>query len=128
MKALADCIQPDTVIFTNIGDAHSEGFASMEEKAKEKALLASGPSTRNIICNADSPLLLEALAPYRPEKSVITWSINGSDADISVSCDSPRDKGLSDVTYTYKGASHSIKAPVVNRTDLENTASALHDS
>lgn len=125
MKALADCIQPDTVIFTNIGDAHSEGFASMEEKAEEKALLASSAATRNIICNADSPLLHEALAPYISGKRVIRWSVNGSDADITVSCDSPHDKGLSDVTYTYKGTTFSIKAPVANRADLENTASAL---
>ncbi len=41
MNALAGCINPSTVIFTNVGEAHAEGFASVEEKAKEKALLAA---------------------------------------------------------------------------------------
>jgi len=125
MEALAECIQPDTVIFTNIGDAHSEGFASMKEKAEEKALLASGSSTRNIIFNADSALLREALAPYLSGKNVFTWSVNGYKADVNVTCDTTADKGLTDICYIYKGVKHSIKAPVANKADLENTASSL---
>ncbi|MCF1716592.1 bifunctional UDP-N-acetylmuramoyl-tripeptide:D-alanyl-D-alanine ligase/alanine racemase [Flavihumibacter sp. RY-1] len=36
MQALADIIQPGIGVFTNLGLAHSEGFASMQEKLEEK--------------------------------------------------------------------------------------------
>ena len=125
MEVLAKCIQPDTVIFTNIGEAHSEGFASLNEKAAEKAVLASAESVRNIIYNADSELLREALAPYSAGKVVMTWSLTNPEAELFVTCQSPGEKGLSKVEYTYKGARHEILAPVANEADLENTASAL---
>ncbi|TNF45581.1 MAG: bifunctional UDP-N-acetylmuramoyl-tripeptide:D-alanyl-D-alanine ligase/alanine racemase, partial [Bacteroidetes bacterium] len=39
MKNLAEIIRPTLGIFTNIGDAHQEGFVSAEQKAEEKLLL-----------------------------------------------------------------------------------------
>ncbi|MFR9602899.1 MAG: alanine racemase [Rikenellaceae bacterium] len=42
MAKLERMIQPDTVIFSSIGDAHSEGFGSMEQKIAEKMLLCRG--------------------------------------------------------------------------------------
>lgn len=45
MKALAEIVQPGIGIFTNLGMAHSEGFASMEEKLDEKWKLFAGSTT-----------------------------------------------------------------------------------
>ncbi|NDF97704.1 MAG: bifunctional UDP-N-acetylmuramoyl-tripeptide:D-alanyl-D-alanine ligase/alanine racemase [Chitinophagia bacterium] len=42
MKKLAEMIKPTIGIFTNIGDAHSEGFASQAQKEKEKRKLFVG--------------------------------------------------------------------------------------
>lgn len=39
MKALAEMIKCNIGIFTNIGDAHSEGFSSISEKVREKMQL-----------------------------------------------------------------------------------------
>jgi alanine racemase len=39
MEKLATIIKPTIGIFTNIGEAHSEGFASLDEKLREKLLL-----------------------------------------------------------------------------------------
>ena len=39
MQKLAEVIQPDWGIFTNIGSAHAENFSSVEERIKEKMLL-----------------------------------------------------------------------------------------
>ncbi|MBV9988202.1 MAG: alanine racemase, partial [Chitinophagaceae bacterium] len=41
METLAEIIQPTIGVFTNLADAHSEGFADMREKALEKAKLFS---------------------------------------------------------------------------------------
>ncbi|MBP3550473.1 MAG: alanine racemase [Alistipes sp.] len=40
MERLYKMIAPDMVIFTSIGDAHEQGFSSLEEKIDEKVLLA----------------------------------------------------------------------------------------
>ena len=40
MERLRNMIEPDMVIFTSIGDAHSQGFTSLDEKISEKLLLA----------------------------------------------------------------------------------------
>ena len=44
MAHLYDMIRPDCVIFSSIGDAHEQGFSSLEEKIDEKVLLASTAS------------------------------------------------------------------------------------
>ena len=73
MSALADCIRPDTVIITNIGDAHAEGFSSMEEKAREKVLLAAHPSVKRVIYCADSPLLAKTVEEMCAGKELMGW-------------------------------------------------------
>lgn len=45
MERLEKMIQPDMVIFTSIGDAHQQGFTSMEEKISEKLILAKEATT-----------------------------------------------------------------------------------
>lgn len=125
MAMLAECISPDTVIFTNIGEAHAEGFPSLYAKAAEKALLAAGECTRNIIYNADSEYLQEALAPYLDGRNVIAWSTKNPDADLYVACRAFSDKEPAAVSYTYEGTTHTMHAPVANDADLENAAAAL---
>ena len=45
MERLERIIRPDVVLFTSLGDAHQEHFASMEEKAAEKLILARSART-----------------------------------------------------------------------------------
>ena len=59
MTRLQKMIEPDTVIFTSIGDAHQQGFSSSEEKIAEKLLLAQG--AQNIIYHSAYAPLAEAI-------------------------------------------------------------------
>lgn len=58
MDRLEKMIRPTIGVFTNIGDAHSEGFASREEKEKEKRLLFRGatlvPSLQVVSVNREA--------------------------------------------------------------------------
>ncbi len=125
MDSLANCISPDTVILTNIGDPHSEGFSSMKEKAEEKALLAAPDSVSRIIYDLDSELLRQALIPYIEGRHAITWSLSNPNASVVVSCDAFNEKALTSLTYTSDGKSHTIKAPIANEADLRNAAGAI---
>ena len=80
MQNLSDIIHPSMGIFTNIGEAHSEGFDSAEEKIQEKSRLFD--SCKQIICCQDHKNILEYLLKKYPKK-VVTWSMNDS-ADIVI--------------------------------------------
>lgn len=123
MRALAECIRPDTVIITNIGDAHSEGFASDAGKAAEKAILASTPQTRTVIFRSDYPLVRDAVKTSAPEADTLTWSTADPEADIYIRTDNCAD-GLI-LIYSYKGETDSFTAPLDNEADIENAANAL---
>lgn len=125
MQRLAKCMQPDIVIITNIGSAHAGGFASEEQKAYEKSLLASGSHTSTVIFNADSPVLKKAVEEAAPGKRYFTWSLKGNkDADLLIQA-LPAEEGMQELHYEYAGKSSSLKAPLSTDADIENAANAL---
>lgn len=124
MQTLADCICPDTVIITNIGEAHSDGFDSDARKAEEKALLASCPSTGNVIFNADNKLIGDAVAKSAPAAKIFTWSTSGN-PDANVTATVTKDSDMMRVSYTYNGVSSSFQTPLENDADVENAMNAL---
>lgn len=58
MEKLEAVIQPDYGIFTNLGEAHSEGFSSMEQKLEEKFRLFA--HVKLLFCTIDDPLVKQA--------------------------------------------------------------------
>lgn len=59
MERLEQMIAPQVVIFSSIGDAHAQGFASAEEKISEKLILAQSATT--IIYHSAYSALAEAI-------------------------------------------------------------------
>ena len=67
MNVLADMINPDIVVITDLTVEHEDGFNSMQQKADEKAILAANAKT--VIYNLDCVPLRHALEKYpQPEK------------------------------------------------------------
>lgn len=123
MDALARCIQPDTVIITNIGEAHSEGFTDDAAKAREKALLAASPSTRTVIFRKDYRLISDATTTVAPGVKTLTWSDTDPQADIRLKVS--RQGADTRIDYTYLDETSSLTAPLDNATDIENAGNAL---
>lgn len=123
MQRLADIILPDTVIFTNIGSPHSDGFESIAHKAAQKGVLASPDSVKCIIFNADNGIVAQALAPYLPGKEVIAWSLADPAAPLFLDVIRNADSAL--VKYRYQGIESSFQAPLTTDNDIENAAHAL---
>ncbi len=73
MKSLAECISPDTVVITNVGDAHAQGFSSREEKIREKVSLATGSSVKRVIYCADDKDVEKEVIKQCEGKDLIAW-------------------------------------------------------
>ena len=69
MDRLRKMIEPDMVIFTSIGDAHAQGFASLEEKIFEKLLLAQ--KTPHIIFHSAYSELAKAISTTYHDRNLI---------------------------------------------------------
>ncbi len=82
MKALADCISPATVVITNVGEAHAQGFSSRQEKIKEKVSLAAGDSVKKVIyCSDDAEVEAEVKRQCKG-KELIGWKREDLGADL----------------------------------------------
>jgi len=66
MQALAEVVQPTMGVFTNIGDAHNEGFASVSEKVEEKSRLFANAS-KIIVASDYIPL------PLHTKATIVSW-------------------------------------------------------
>ena len=69
MERLEQMIAPQMVIFSSIGDAHAQGFASAEEKISEKLILAQSATT--IIYHSAYPALAEAIESQYSNRTLI---------------------------------------------------------
>ena len=123
MRQLAACIQPDTVIITNIGADHADGFPSDRAKAAEKSLLAASPRTKTVIYCEDYPLIAEAVAGNAPEVRRFTWSRLNPEANIYIA--TRPEKSETVISYTFGGETHEFTAPLRGDADIENAANAL---
>lgn len=119
MQFLSDLISPDTVIITNIGEAHAQGFASMEEKAAEKVKLANGENVKTIIYPKDSKIIEEALEPLKKTGKLIGWSLEDPSAPLYLQIIDNQ------IKYQWKGETNTIEAVIEKPYDVENYASAL---
>lgn len=81
MARLERIIKPQFGIFTNLGRAHDEGFDSLGEKARQKAILFSG-SEKIIFCYDHSEVRQTLFELVKNDKSrLLAWSfIKGEDA------------------------------------------------
>jgi len=117
MERLQNILKPDIGILTNIGDAHDEGFASREEKVREKLRLFR--ETKTVVCPADAQQAVKILVEMgiRP----LTWSFGG-EADLQVR-QQPTARDWTILTLTYEGKKVTAKVPFRDRASLENIAS-----
>lgn len=124
MSRIAECIKPDTVIITNIGEAHNEGFSSPDEKAEEKALLAATEATECVIFNKDSHIISKALGRIAPRASILAWSISGHpEAELKATVGASG--GKKTIEYSFHDVKSSIEGPFETDIDIENAMNAL---
>ena len=80
MTKLEKVIKPDIGVFTNIGEAHNEGFISKKEKAAEKAIFFK--NCKKIIYPKSDSIIEQALmSQINDNRKLLGWGVmsNGQD-------------------------------------------------
>jgi Alr-MurF fusion protein len=118
MQALANIIQCNIGVFTNIGDAHNEGFSSMQEKIAEKVKLFQ---------NCDICIYNKIYNGFEIEKKNknkdIGWSVNDNFAKIHVSTNKKIINQTTDIEAIYSGNRYFFSINFCDDASIEN---AIH--
>ena len=125
MKSIAECISPDTVVVTNVGDAHAQGFSSREEKIREKVSLASGSSVKKVIYCADDPAVEAEVMRQCIGKELIGW--HRIDLPSGLFGDGFGDKEIKD--WEIENAGHAIavaRSLGISEEEIEGRLKKLH--
>lgn len=120
MQKLARIIKPAIGIFTNIGSAHAEGFASIEEKVQEKATLFADCQVL-IYCKDHEHI--DAYYEQHDKSGIVSWSLqNSTSASIQFSVIS-KSKNYTLITVQHPSEDGQIR---LNFTDTASVENALH--
>lgn len=127
MEALEKIIRPTIGIFTNIGEAHSEGFLSQRQKITEKLLLFR--HAESIIYCRDHVALHEAMLQFNAltkgnlpaPRRLFTWSAKG-DASLLIKTKDRKGKRTT-ISAVYEAREIAITIPFTDAASVEN---AIH--
>lgn len=114
MDALADMIQPNIGILTNLGEAHAEGFSSQKEKLEEKLKLFSAAELLIYAPEYTAGLHKNEL----PGKVKFSWSLK-EQADLQILFIEPID-GRNYIRAKFKGAEIECLIPFSDKASVEN--------
>lgn len=126
MSNLEKIIQPTIGIFTNVGEAHSEGFLNDRQKINEKLVLFR--HAKQLIYCKDHHELNQCVGQYinqirnsngEDNQELFTWSMK-TDADLRVT-HVEKDLGKSEITATYKEQEIKITIPFTDHASIENS-------
>jgi len=121
MEKLAAVIQATTGVFTNLADAHSEGFKNNRQKALEKATLFRHADTL-VFCK-DS--LSHSLSPDKEDKTLFrdqmvffSWSREAGATLTILSEEKIQQQTL--ITALYQGHTITLTIPFTDRISIDN--------
>jgi len=123
MEKLASIIRPTMGIFTNIGDAHQEGFSSIEQKVAEKMLLFT--DVQLLIYRKDYPWIRQAVIDLQKRRKaaqkpieIFDWSTR-EEARLQVIAISRRQTHIQ-VDIRYQQSIHALQIPFTDEGSFEN--------
>lgn len=122
MQSLCAMIQPTIGVMTNIGPAHQENFATIEEKCHEKLSLFK--DAKVIVCCADDPAISQCLSssPYAGE--VFAWSSTDPQKPLFISS-IEKQPGATRIAYSYRGEQSEIRIPFTDDASIPNCIHCL---
>ena len=124
MDNLQVMIRPTVGVITNLGSEHNDGFASMQQKAQEKAKILF--NCECIVYCADDPLVTHTIAPLVESDVAVamSWSRNHCEAPLQID-GTDRTESATTLHYTCEGEPGSVTIPFTADRDLDNAITCL---
>jgi alanine racemase len=123
MQKLEKIIRPNIGLFTNIGEAHNEGFLNTKHKTKEKLTLFT--KCEVLIYCKDYPDINQSIGEINALRDeplpVMSWSLN-AEADLQVNSVMQKDN-RSFIHAVYQGKELDFEIPFADKASVEN---AIH--
>lgn len=120
MVKLESMIKPDVAVFTHLGDAHGENFASMQEKLAEKAILFR---YCRVVVGREGDAMDYILSVVQKETEKMIWG-KGEQATVRVE-DGPRTEKSRVVRVNYKNQTFELEIPFGDEASYENCMNAV---
>lgn len=119
MEKIEKIIQPTIGIFTNIGEAHSEGFENKKQKIKEKLKLFKHSSSL-FFCIDDKKIYegVEILKEENQKLQLFTWSRKGRASLQIISVETQNNFSIIRGRYTQEEI--HVKIPFTDDASIEN--------
>jgi alanine racemase len=121
METLAEMIRADIGIFTNIGEAHSEGFESLEEKVREKIKLFR--YAKQVLYCSDHPVVrieMETWLQRNPTVMPITWGAAGKEDNFLEVGSIRKDSQGAEISGSVRGQHFQFRIPFTDHASMEN--------
>ena len=122
MAALRAIIQPTIGVMTNIGPAHQENFATLQEKCMEKLSLFKDADV--LVCNADDPVIAECLGTMAYGGEVLAWSACDERRPLYVK-GVDKDERTATVHYAWRGQEEQYSLPFADDASVANSMHCL---
>ena len=122
MEHLESIIHPTIGVFTKLGEAHQENFASLQQKCNEKLELFINSEV--VIYNEDNPIISRCVENMALSHKTFTWSRKNQDNPLYISdIKVMEDKTL--IRYSFLGFETQLEIPFVDGASIENALSSL---
>ena len=120
MLQLQQIIDPEIGIVSFIGEAHAEGFSSLQQKIQEKLLLFK--NTKLLVFCVDDELLFEQIKMFiantNPTLQLFCWS-KKSTADLQIK-NTTRKNNNTEILSEYKGNEFLFSIPFIDQASVNN--------
>lgn len=120
MEALRAIIQPTIGVMTNIGPAHQENFATLQQKCFEKLSLFKDCDV--LVYDGDDEVVSACVEASGYTCRRFYWSHGDAAAPLYVARVA-KDVGHTSLDYIYKGVQYAVRIPFIDEASVQN---ALH--
>ena len=141
MGTLHTMVQPNLAVITHLGEAHAEGFASLQEKAKSKVSLADGADV--VVYPFDLEAVRTEISTLKSRNALtktIHWGwkegaqfritevevLSAGDLSAGVSGSNPISvAGGQRIHFVHRGTSHQLDIPFMDSASVSNAMTCL---
>ena len=141
MGTLHAMVQPNLAVITHLGEAHAEGFASLQEKAKSKVSLADGADV--VVYPFDLEAVRTEISTLKSRNALmktIHWGwkegaqfritevevLSAGDLSAGISGSNPiSEAGGQRIHFVHRGTSHQLDIPFMDSASVSNAMTCL---